>query len=293
MILQSTNLTPFLSRKRTINCRGRLVDFSTPVVMGVINITPDSFYAASRYNMPNEILKQVESIINSGGTIIDLGACSSRPGSGEVALEDEIKRLMPALELIRKNFPDIIISIDTYRAAVAEKVIIEGEADMINDISGGEMDEAMFDTIARLNVPYVLVHMLGKPLNMQDNPVYKDVIADISLWLARKVHALRAKGVNDIIIDPGFGFGKTIAHNFELLAGLDQFKLFELPILVGFSRKSMIYRTLDIDPSEALNGTTVLNTLALTKGVDILRVHDVNEAVQCIKLMRNLNYFAS
>lgn len=279
----------FFKPRKYINCRGRLIDLSTPVVMGIINITPDSFYAASRIHNSSDILKRAEEIIGQGGAMIDIGAYSSRPGAIHISEEEEITRLMPALEIIRKQFSDVIISIDTFRSNVACKAVEDFDADIINDISGGEMDEKMADTIARLNVPYVLMHMQGTPQNMQQNPVYKDVVADVSLALARKVDFLRSKGVNDIIIDPGFGFGKTLEQNYQLLKGLNELALFELPILVGLSRKSMIYRLLDSDAGRSLNGTTVLNTLALTKGASILRVHDVKEAVESIKLVEKFN----
>lgn len=279
----------FFKPRKYINCRGRLIDLSTPVVMGIINITPDSFYAASRINNSSDILRRAEEIIGQGGAMIDIGAYSSRPGAIHISEEEEITRLMPALEIIRKQFSDVIISIDTFRSNVACKAVENFEADIINDISGGEMDEKMVDIISRLNVPYVLMHMQGTPQNMQQNPVYTDVVADVSLALARQVDFLRANGVNDIIIDPGFGFGKTLEQNYQLLKGLDELALFELPILVGLSRKSMIYRLLDTDAGSSLNGTTVLNTLALTKGASILRVHDVKEAVESIKLVEKFN----
>ncbi len=286
----SNSLDSFFKTRKFINCRGRLFDLSTPVVMGIMNITPDSFYAASRIHNSRDILKRAEEIIGQGGTIIDIGAYSARPGAIHISEEEEIGRLMPALEIIRKHFNDVIISIDTFRSNVACKAVENFEVDIINDISGGEMDEKMVDTISRLNVPYVLMHMQGTPQNMQQNPVYKDVVADVSLALARKVDFLRANGVNDIIIDPGFGFGKTLEQNYKLLKALDELALFELPILVGLSRKSMIYRLLDTDAASSLNGTTVLNTLALTKGASILRVHDVKEAVESIKLVEKFNH---
>lgn len=288
MITDSKIPPAFINRRQTINCHGRLVDLSAPVVMGIVNATPDSFFAGSRFNAETDILMRVEQILNEGGTMVDVGAYSSRPGAEHISDEEEIARLMPALEIIRKHFPHVILSIDTFRASVAKKAVSEGEADIVNDISGGEMDSAMFQTIADLKVPYVLMHMQGTPQNMHHNPAYHDLIADISQWLAEKVNTLRALGVADIIIDPGFGFGKTLDHNFLLMRELDQLKLFELPILVGVSRKSMIYRLLNISVEDALNGTTVLNTFALQKGANILRVHDVKEAVQCVELIRKL-----
>lgn len=286
---QSEILPSFFKRKTTLNCRGCLIDVSKPQVMGIINLTPDSFYPQSRVKNEKEILKRVEQILKEGGSMVDVGAYSSRPNAQNVSEEEELERLIPVLKSIRSHFPDLIISVDTFRALVAEKAIEEGEADIINDISGGEMDSNMFETIARINVPYILMHMKGTPQNMQNNPFYEDVVAEISLSLSKRVDVLRSLGVNDIIIDPGFGFGKSLEDNYRLLNDLDQLSFFELPIMVGFSRKSMIYRFLDISVEGALNGTTVLNTLALTKGINILRVHDVKEAVECVKLVAHLS----
>lgn len=286
---QSEILPSFFKRKTTLNCRGCLIDVSKPQVMGIINLTPDSFYPQSRVKNEKEILKRVEQILKEGGSIVDVGAYSSRPNAQNVSEEEELERLIPVLKSIRSHFPDLIISVDTFRALVAEKAIEEGEADIINDISGGEMDSNMFETIARINVPYIIMHMKGTPQNMQSNPFYEDVVAEISLSLSKRVDVLRSLGVNDIIIDPGFGFGKSLEDNYRLLNDLDQLSFFELPIMVGFSRKSMIYRFLDISVEDALNGTTVLNTLALTKGINILRVHDVKEAVECVKLVAHLS----
>ncbi len=278
----------FLRPSQTINCRGQLIDLSTPCVMGIINITPDSFFSKSRFNSQQAILERVEQIVKEGGTMADVGAYSSRPGAANVSAAEEYARLLPSLELIRKRYPELILSLDTFRAEVAEKIVTEGLADIINDISGGEMDGAMFDTVARLKVPYILMHMQGTPDTMQLNPVYKDVTADVSLWLSERVDKLRSMGVNDVIIDPGFGFGKTVEHNYSMLNNLDEFRLFQLPLLVGLSRKSMIYKVLGGDPEGALNGTTALNTVALLKGANILRVHDVKEAVECVKLVSEL-----
>jgi dihydropteroate synthase len=256
--------------------------------MGILNITPDSFYAQSRCKNNKEILQRAETIIYEGGNIIDIGACSSRPGAVDTSSEEEIGKLMPALNLIRKTFPTIPISVDTYRSDVAQKVIKEGEADIINDISGGEIDSKMFDVIAELNVPYILTHIKGNPQTMQDEPYYENVMSEIMLWFAKKVELLRKTGVKDIIIDPGFGFGKTIEHNFILLKNLKQFKFFELPVMVGLSRKSMISKSLGITPEKSLNGTTVLNTIALLEGANILRVHDVKETQECVNLIREV-----
>lgn len=288
MIIDTNIPSAFINRRQTINCHGRLIDLSAPVVMGIVNATPDSFFAGSRFLGETDILKRVEQILSEGGTMVDVGAYSSRPGAEHITADEEITRLMPVLESIRKHFPHVIISIDTFRASVANKAVSEGEADIVNDISGGEMDPAMFEAVANLKVPYVLMHMQGTPQNMHHNPTYHDLMSDISKWLSVRVNALRAMGVADIIIDPGFGFGKTLHHNFMLLKELNQFKLFELPVLVGVSRKSMVYKLLDVAVEDALNGTTVLNTFALQKGANILRVHDVKEAVQCVALIQKL-----
>lgn len=278
----------FLRPSQTINCRGQLIDISTPAVMGIINITPDSFFSGSRFNSEAAILERVGQIVDEGGSMVDVGAYSSRPGAENVSADIELARLLPALKVIRDRYPNLIVSVDTFRAEVAERVVTEGFADIINDISGGEMDGAMFDTVARLKVPYILMHMQGTPDTMQLNPTYRDVVADVSLWLSERVDKLRSMGVNDIIIDPGFGFGKTVEHNYSVLNRLDEFRLFQLPLLVGLSRKSMIYKVLDGDPEGSLNGTTALNTVALLKGANILRVHDVKEAVECVKLVSEL-----
>lgn len=278
----------FLRPSQTINCRGQLIDISTPAVMGIINITPDSFFSGSRFNSEAAILERVGQIVDEGGSMVDVGAYSSRPGAENVSADIELARLLPALKVIRDRYPNLIVSVDTFRAEVAERVVTEGFADIINDISGGKMDGAMFDTVARLKVPYILMHMQGTPDTMQLNPTYRDVVADVSLWLSERVDKLRSMGVNDIIIDPGFGFGKTVEHNYSMLNRLDEFRLFQLPLLVGLSRKSMIYKVLDGDPEGSLNGTTALNTVALLKGANILRVHDVKEAVECVKLVSEL-----
>lgn len=278
----------FLRPSQTINCRGQLIDISTPAVMGIINITPDSFFSGSRFNSEAAILERVGQIVDEGGSMVDVGAYSSRQGAENVSADIELARLLPALKVIRDRYPNLIVSVDTFRAEVAERVVTEGFADIINDISGGEMDGAMFDTVARLKVPYILMHMQGTPDTMQLNPTYRDVVADVSLWLSERVDKLRSMGVNDIIIDPGFGFGKTVEHNYSMLNRLDEFRLFQLPLLVGLSRKSMIYKVLDGDPEGSLNGTTALNTVALLKGANILRVHDVKEAVECVKLVSEL-----
>jgi len=275
----------YLKSGFTINCRGHLIDLSAPVVMGIINITPDSFYSGSRVEAMEEILRRVEKILEDGGQIIDIGGYSSRPGADEISEEEEGHRLWPALKEIRDHWPEVIISLDTFRASVAQRAVEEFGVDIINDISGGNLDSDMFKTVARLNVPYILMHMKGTPGTMQNNPRYQDVTGEVILYLAEKINQLRAMGVSDIIVDPGFGFAKTIEHNYTLLHDLEQFKMFELPLLVGLSRKSMTYKLLGGGPESALNGTSVLNSMALTRGANILRVHDVKEAVECIKLV--------
>ncbi len=258
------------------------------MVMGILNITPDSFYDGGKYQLQTNILERCNSIIEQGAQIIDIGAYSSRPGANDVSEQEELKRLADALGWIRKVYPDVIISVDTFRASVAENVVKDYEVDIINDIAAGELDEKMFETVARLNVPYIMMHMQGTPQNMQQNPQYKNLIQEVSLYFARKVQQLTWLGVNDIIIDPGFGFAKTLSHNYQLLRELKQLQLFKLPMLIGVSRKSMIYKLLDIQPSDALNGTTAINTIALLNGANILRVHDVKEAVECVKLVQQL-----
>jgi len=266
---------------------GNFDDFSTPVVMGILNVTTDSFYDGGKYLSELEITKQISKIEKEGAKIIDVGASSSRPGSIPVSEKTEIERLLPTIELIKKNSPNIKISIDTFRSNVARQCIKNG-ADMINDISAGEKDKKMFDTIAELNVPYVMMHMKGNSLTMQKNPNYDDIIKEISEFFEKKIKTLNSLGFNKIIIDPGFGFGKTLEHNYEILRNLSEFKKINLPILVGVSRKSMIYNLLDITADQALNGTSIINTIALNNGANLLRVHDVKEATQCIKIMKQI-----
>lgn len=276
----------YLHKRQYINCKGTLLDVSKPLVMGILNYTPDSFYDGGRYNELSVALHQAEKMITEGAAILDVGAQSSRQGARLLSAEEEGQRIFPLLQELEKNFPNIPISVDTFHAQVAAESVEKYGAAIINDISSGDFDKAMMDTMARLKVPYIIMHMQGTPATMQQNPQYADVVADISLYLSNKIDILTLKGVNDIIIDPGFGFGKTIDHNYEILRKLAQFKIFELPVLVGFSRKSMIYKTLGTTPEDALNGTTVLNVLALERGANILRVHDVAEAVQAIKLVQ-------
>lgn len=272
-----------------LNIKGELTSFDTPVVMGILNVTPDSFFAGSRKNTEEEIILRVRQILDEGGNIVDVGAYSSRPGADDVSPEEEMKRLAFALGLLNREFgTDIIYSIDTFRADVARMCVEEYGAAIINDISGGEMDSRMFDTVADMNVPYILMHMKGTPANMQLNPVYEDLFGEVFRYMSEKVETLKLKGVNDIVLDPGFGFGKTLDDNYRLMAHMEEFSVFGLPLLVGISRKTMIYRLLGTSADEALNGTSVLNTISLMKGADILRVHDVREAVECVRIVEKL-----
>ncbi len=284
-MLITTTATKFLKRKNTINLNGRILDLAKPVVMGILNVTPDSFFDGGKYKTEKKIIKRAEEILEHGGTVIDIGAVTTKPGTEGLSTKDEIDRLLPAVKAVRKNFPNAFVSIDTYRSWVALKVIEECGPCMVNDVTGGNFDVHMFDTIGKLGVPYILMHMQGTPLKMQENPEYEDIIRDISLFFTDRVKKLTKAGVKDVIIDPGFGFGKTLEHNYELLNRLDSFKVFQLPLLVGISRKSMIYSLLGANPDEALNGTSVVNTLALMGGADILRVHDVREAAEAIRIM--------
>jgi dihydropteroate synthase len=281
------------SRPRYINAGGRLIDLQVPKVMGILNVTPDSFYKGSRYLSEGSILAAAEKMISDGADIIDIGGYSSRPGAEHIPLPEERKRVLPAIKLITSHYPEAIISVDTFRAEIAREAVCDLGAHIINDISGGEADKRMSALIAELNVPYILMHMQGMPGTMQIDPQYEDVVSDIIKWFGIRINRLQSSGVKDIIIDPGFGFGKTIDQNFEILSRLNEFSVTGLPVLAGLSRKSMIWKTLDNNPEDALNGTTALNTIALMKGADILRVHDVREAVETIKLsacvkLRNL-----
>ena len=277
----------FFEPKQSLNIKGKIFDLSKPKVMGILNITPDSFYNNSRTNSIDEALRKTETFLNDGATFIDIGGYSSRPGAKDISTDEELSRLIPVIEAINKNIPEAIISIDTFRAKVAEETILAG-AHIINDIASGDMDDKMFETVARLQVPYIMMHMQGTPQNMQQNPVYDNVLLDVIDYLAKKIDTLKKLKVHDVIIDPGFGFGKTIEHNYELLNQMQEFKIFKLPVLAGFSRKGMIYKVLKNTAAEALNGTTILNTIALQKGAKILRVHDVKEAVECVKLVEML-----
>lgn len=271
----------------TINCKGNLIDLSSPKVMGILNITPDSFYDGGKYKNELEFLTQTEKMLHEGATFIDVGAYSSRPGAVHISEKEELSRILPVIDLLMKYFPEIILSVDTFRSEIAQKTIENGAA-IINDISGGKMDENMFQTVADLQVPYILMHMLGTPQNMQQNPVYEDVTIDIIAFFSKQIYKLHQLKVNDIIIDVGFGFGKTMKDNYVLLSNLSLFKQLDVPILAGISRKSMLYKPLKIAAKEALNATTVANTIALLNGASILRVHDVKEAVEAIKIVKLL-----
>lgn len=273
---------------KMLNIKGNLVSLDTPVVMGILNVTPDSFYAASRQRGETDIERRIETILSEGGAWIDVGGYSSRPDAEDVSPEEEMRRLEPALRLLRDRYPEVPVSLDTFRAEVARWGVEEYGVALINDISGGELDEAMFRTVAGLRVPYLLMHMRGTPRTMQRHTDYADLMEEVMLYFARKVRELRLLGVNDIILDPGFGFSKTLEQNYRLMRHLEEFAVFELPLLVGVSRKSMIYRLLDATPEESLNGTTVLNTFALLHGADILRVHDVRQAVEAVRIVRQL-----
>ncbi len=278
----------FIPQSYTLNIRGRLMNLSEPHVMGILNVTPDSFYEASRKNTEEDIRQRVEQIVAEGGTMIDVGAYSSRPGAEDVSAEEEMRRLRMGMGIVRAVAPEIPVSIDTFRADVARMAVEELGADIVNDISGGELDGRMFETVAKLGVPYILMHMRGNPKTMQQQTEYENVTVEVMQYFAQKVQQLRDLGQKDIIIDPGYGFAKTLEQNYELLRQQEELKAFGLPILVGVSRKSMIYRLLGSSPAESLNGTTVLNTIALMKGADILRVHDVKEAVECVRLVKEM-----
>lgn len=277
-------------RAKYINVKGKLIDLGTPRVMGVLNITPDSFYKGSRYSDEKSIISAAGKMIDEGADFLDVGGYSSRPGAVNIPAEEEKIRVIKAVKLIVKNFPLAIISVDTFRAEIAREAICDCGAHMINDISGGEADKEMFKLVTELNVPYIMMHMKGSPENMQHNPEYDDVVADLLKWFAGRIVKLQSEGVKDIIIDPGFGFGKNAGHNFEMLNRLKDFSITGLPLMVGISRKSMIWKTLNITPDEALNGTSVLNTVALMNGANILRVHDVKEAVEAVKLTEKIRF---
>ena len=275
----------------TINVKGQLIDLSEPQVMGILNVTPDSFFSGSRKQTETEIMERVAEIFNEGASMIDVGAYSSRPDADDISPEEEMSRLRRGLKIVREMYPEAVVSVDTFRADVARMCVEEYGADIINDISGGNMDCRMFSTVAELGIPYILMHMKGTPQTMQQSPQYDDLMKDILLYFAERVQQLRDLGQKDIIIDPGFGFAKTLNHNYELMQQLDKLGIFKLPILVGISRKSMIYRLLGGTPADALNGTTTLNTIALLKGVSILRVHDVKECVEVVNIVKKMKEF--
>jgi dihydropteroate synthase len=274
-----------LTKTRYINAGGKLIDLDIPKVMGILNITPDSFFKGSRYNTDEEIISAAGQMLDEGAAMLDVGGYSSRPGAIKISKEEEERRVIGAIKLILREFPDAVISVDTFRSDIALEAVLEAGAQMINDISGGDADKNMFSVVERLKVPYIMMHMKGDPTTMQNNPVYDDIIADILKYFGERIYRLRTSGLKDIIIDPGFGFAKTVNHNFELMRRLDDLQIAGLPLLVGISRKSMIWKTLDITADDALNGTTALHAIALSKGADILRVHDVREAVEAVRLV--------
>lgn len=272
-----------------MNCKGQLIDLSIPKVMGVLNVTPNSFFDGGKYKNEDEILSLVEKMLSEGATFIDIGAYSSKPSAEFVSEQEEIHRIIPAIELILQHFPHALLSIDTFRAEVA-KASIESGAAIINDIAAGELDDKMFEVIAKYNVPYIMMHMRGNPQTMQSLTQYDDIVKEMLFYFSEKVKKARNMGINDLILDPGFGFAKTTDQNYEVMQKMELFNLLELPVLAGVSRKSMIYKTLGVSAQEALNGTTVLNTIALTKGAKILRVHDVKEAVECVTLFNKMSF---
>jgi dihydropteroate synthase len=273
----------------TICCKGQLIDLSTPKVMGILNLTPNSFFDGGKYKSDTEILSQVEKMLEDGASFIDIGAYSSKPKAEFISEDEEIQRIVPIVQLVLKKYPETIISIDTFRSKVA-KVCLENGAAIINDISAGNLDDSMLETIANYNVPYIMMHMRGNPQTMQRLTNYENIVKELLFYFSEKIGKARTFGINDLIVDPGFGFAKTLEQNFEVLGKMELFQILELPLLVGFSRKSMIYKTLNSNAQNALNGTTVLNTFALTKGAKILRVHDVKEAMECVSLFNKTNY---
>ena len=272
-----------------ISCKGKLIDLTTPKIMGILNLTPDSFYDGGLYNNTDRALAQTEKMLLEGATFIDVGGASSKPGAVEISADEELARVLPVIEEIHKTFPETLISIDTYRSDVAKQAVAAGAA-MVNDISGGNLDAKMLKTVGVLGVPYVAMHMQGTPQNMQDNPSYDTILTDIRSFFAAKIDAAYKAGIHDIIIDPGFGFGKTLEHNYSLLKNISSIQMDGIPMLIGVSRKSMIHKLLQIEVADALNGTTVLNTVALQQGAQILRVHDVKEAHQAVQLIEKLKY---
>lgn len=277
-------------KHQTLNIKGELISLEEPLVMGILNVTPDSFYEGSRKQTETDIRNRIEEILQEGGRIIDLGGYSSRPDAQDVSPEEEMERLCLALRILRDEYPKAMVSVDTFRADIARRCVEEYGAAIINDISGGELDAAMFPTIADLHIPYIIMHMRGTPKTMQQHCDYQNLTADILLYFSKKIEQLHLMGVNDVIIDPGFGFSKTLEQNYELMRHLADFSLFEKPLLVGISRKSMIYKLLGGTPAESLNGTTVLNTYALLNGANILRVHDVKAAVEAVRIVKQLSH---
>ncbi|WP_338409858.1 dihydropteroate synthase [uncultured Flavobacterium sp.] len=271
-----------------INCKGQLIDLSQPKVMGILNITPNSFYDGGKFSDENLIVNQVGKMLNQGATFIDIGAYSSKPNAAFVSVDEELNRLLPVINLLIKKFPSILLSVDTFRSEVA-KIAVDSGVAMVNDISAGILDEKMMETVALLNVPYIMMHMRGNAQTMQSLTHYEDVIQEMIFYFSQQIHLARSFGINDLLIDAGFGFAKTTEQNYEVLQKLELFSMLELPLLTGMSRKSMIYKTLNISVNEALNGTTVLNTIALQKGAKILRVHDVKEAFECVTLFNKMN----
>lgn len=270
-----------------INCNGNLIDLTTPKVMGILNVTPNSFYDGGKHKEINSIIHQVDKMLSGGADFIDIGAYSSKPSAEFVSEEEEIKRLVPIVKSLVETFPNIVLSVDTFRAQVAKASVENGVA-MVNDIAAGLLDDKMLETVAELKVPYIMMHMRGNPQTMQSLTDYNDIVKEMIFYFSERIQKARSFGISDIVIDPGFGFAKTLEQNYEVLHKMELFSILELPILVGVSRKSMIYKVLENSPQEALNGTSVLNTIALQKGAKILRVHDVNEAVECIKLVSKL-----
>jgi len=276
-----------LHPKTTLNCRGQLLSLENPVVMGILNVTPDSFYDGGKFTGEAAILQQVEKMLSEGASIIDIGGMSSRPGAETISESEELSRVLPPIESIVQRFPEAILSLDTWRSEVARQGVAAG-VQIINDISAGQFDETFYQTVADLQVPYVLMHMQGTPKTMQQNPDYEDVVREVLDFMIGEVGKLRALGVKDIVVDPGFGFGKTVEHNYQLLKNMHVFQILDLPVLAGVSRKSMICKVLKVNPSAALNGTTALHMIALQQGAKILRTHDVREAVEAIQLWRQL-----
>lgn len=270
-----------------INCKGKLIDLSTPKVMGILNITPNSFFDGGKYNDEKGILAQTEKMVSEGADFIDIGAYSSKPNAAFVSESEELSRILPVVDLILSQFPETILSIDTFRSNVAKACVANGAA-IINDISAGKLDDQMMETVAQLQVPYIMMHMRGDPKTMQTLTDYQDIVKEMLFYFSERVHRARSFGINDLIVDPGFGFSKTLEQNYEVLQKLELFQMLELPLLTGISRKSMVYKPLHSSAHEALNGTTVLHTVALMKGTKILRVHDVKEAVECVQLIKKL-----